>query len=69
MGLEVNYHPDYHGLGAEMENLDAVYKKKLMKDTLAIADVEPRYSLKDRSNLIMYIEKQARESLCKNDQD
>ena len=69
MGLEVNYHPDYHGLGAEMEDLDAVYKKKLMKDTLAIADVEPRYSLKDRSNLIMYIEKQARESLCKNDQD
>ena len=24
MGLEVNYHPDYHGLGAKMENLDAV---------------------------------------------
>ena len=64
MGLEVNYHPDYHGKGAEMEKADAVYKMKLMEDTLAIADVEPRYEVTDRESIFNQVKKLAAPSLC-----
>ena len=36
-----------------------------MKDTLAIADVEPRYSSQERASLEDYIENQLSDSLCK----
>lgn len=36
-----------------------------MKDTLAIADVEPRYSSQERASLENYIENQLSNSLCK----
>lgn len=51
MGLEVNYHPDYHGKGEIMEKQDYEYKTRLMDATLAVANVEPRYSGKERANI------------------
>ena len=48
MGLEVNYHSDYNGKGAEMEKGDYDYKTRLMDATLSVANVEPRYSALER---------------------
>ena len=68
MGLEVNYHPDYHGLGQAMENEDAKYKLKLMEDTLSISDVEPRYTVDERVSMEGYVTKLVQDSLCQGDQ-
>merc|ERR1711865_795679 len=55
MGLEVNYHSDYHGLGAAIEQQDYTYKTELMDATLAVADVEPRYSMNDLNEIKLEI--------------
>jgi hypothetical protein len=47
MGLEVNYHEDYNGLGEKIEKDDFMYKTKLMDATLSVADVEPRWSISE----------------------
>lgn len=51
MGLEVNYHEDYNGLGEMIEKVDFDYKTSLMKATLAVADVEPRWDLNELSDM------------------
>jgi len=51
MGLEVNYHSDYHGLGEMIEKMDYQYKTDLMKHTLEVADVEPRYTISELDHI------------------
>eukprot|EP00929_Paragymnodinium_shiwhaense_P082998 TRINITY_DN44030_c0_g1_i1.p1 TRINITY_DN44030_c0_g1~~TRINITY_DN44030_c0_g1_i1.p1 ORF type:complete len:1175 (-),score=218.51 TRINITY_DN44030_c0_g1_i1:195-3719(-) len=64
MGVEVNRHPDRQGSGQHQQDLDRIFKTRLMRDFLKVADVEPRYTEAKRKQILQSVRAQVEDSLC-----